>query len=247
MRYVLVASATYGAGKVLSLASRMGWQNSGGDAISPAFARRMVEWVSGLGSGNNIQVCHVSIKGVDGGIPTIDNLDRVSVTRKDIEFLSEDNNLDDFDCVIISGYSSSSPLVRANLLSYVSAGNGIIVEDFRTSGEIDILNSISPFSVSSESFPDMIGETVWTDDGRGHPIYSGSFLSESIPLLNEISEGDLGSGWTVISVFDTEGEREDGVDTEIEFTSSDDVEIPGETFVAYYRSTYQNGIIDVDR
>jgi len=247
MRYVALASADYGAGRVLAYAGRLGWRNADGGAISPQFARRIVEWLSGMQATDVIEVCHVPIMGVDGVVPTIDRLDMVSVTREDIDFLSVDSNLSRFDCIIVSGYSSSSPLVRANLLSYVSAGGGLVVEDFREAGAIDILQSISPFSVDDIGFPDIKGVPLWTEDGKLHDMFSESFLSEPISMLNTIFVDDVGSGWEVISVFDTDGEVEEGVETELVMVSSDGTELSGEYFMAYYRSVYEDGMIELKK
>ena len=110
MRYVALASYDYGSGRAVAYASRP--------------RSRFVD-------NDTIEVCHVVVEGVDGVYPIMDSVDMVSVRREGIEFLSEDNNIDKYDCIVISGYSSSSPLVRNALLSYVSAGGGLIVEDFR--------------------------------------------------------------------------------------------------------------------
>ena len=244
MRYVALASADYGLGRVLAYSGRLGWRNAGGQAISDAFARRLVEWASSKGGNDTIEICHISVEGVDGITPVIDTLDRVSVVRKDIDFLSEDNNLSRFACVIISGYSSSSPLVRGNVLSYVASGGGLMVEDFRTSGPVDLLDAISPFSVSAMGFLDISGAVIWTDEGKVSSLFSESFLSEQIPMINSVAEADLGVGWSIMSVFDTDGEAEDGIETELVMISSDDIDLSGEYFIASYRSVYEDGIID---
>ena len=97
MIYVSLAYADYGSGHVMAYASRLGWRNTGGEAVTKQFSRRVLEWLSGRGVSEAISVCHVPVSGVDGVTPTIDTLDMVTIVRKDIEFLSEDNNISQFD------------------------------------------------------------------------------------------------------------------------------------------------------
>lgn len=247
MRYVALASMSYGTGIFAVYGGRLGWTNSGGEAISDSFARRIIEFVSGKGGDDIIRVCHVPIKGVDGAVPTIDTLDLVDTDRETVDFLSEDNNLSSFDCIIVSGYSSASPLVRSNLQSFVSSGGGLIIEDFRSSGAVDIFQSISSVTVSDIGFSVTGGNVVWTDSGRGLSLFSESYLSETVPMINTIDEDGMGSLWTIISVYDTDSEKESGLTEGVELISSDDIDIIGESFMAVYRSTYVNGTIDIEK
>ena len=111
-------------------------------------------------------------------------------------------------------------------------------------GQIDLLQAMAPFSVDDIGFNDE-GYSVWTDEGRLTTLFSEVFLGERIPLLNTILEDNLTS-WTPIIVIDTEAQPESGLDTDLTFLSSDEVDISGEFFMAYYRSVHQNGIIDVE-
>lgn len=247
MRYVALASMQYGAGNFVLYGGRLGWSNSGGQAITREFARDIVEMASGASGSDIVRICHVPIAGVDGAVPTIDVIRLSDVVRRDVDFLSEENNLSSFDCVIVSGYSSSSPLVRDVLQSYAFGGGGVILEDFRSSGGIDLFQSISPVVVSDVGFYEATGYISWTDDGRSSSIFSDSYLSESIPMISSVEESGVGPLWTVMVVFDTEAERESGVTRTLDLVSSDDVDVDGECFMAVYRSSYMNGIIDVEK
>lgn len=248
MKYVVLASTTHGSGRVMLFASRMNYRNTGGVGITDLFVRNCLGWISQAGDTDRLEVCHVPFETVDGTIPTVDSSFNTSVSRHDVEFLSEDNNLYEFDCIILSGYNNDiSPLVRDNLVAYVNSGGGLLVEDFNLSGAVDLFAPISPVTVDDAGFIPVDGNLVWTDSGLAHGVFNASFLGLDIGILNTISEGDVGSGWSILNVFDTEAEKSSEIPIEEQlYLRSADFAIKGTYFVGHYTSVYQDGLVDLE-
>jgi hypothetical protein len=208
--------------------------------------RNLLEWVSNVGDEDWIEACHVAFETVDATIPAVDDAYNIGVERQDADFLSEAANLEEFDCIILAGYRNTlSPLVRANLLAFVSAGGGLLLADVVQEGSLELLSGSVSFSVDSMNAVFDEGYNLWTDTGKSHAVFSESLLGTVIPVLSSVSEDDLGSSWEVLNVFDTDataGESDADVEEQI-FLASDDFAVPGEYFVGYYATVYENGFI----
>jgi hypothetical protein len=212
--------------------------------------RNLLEWTADLDDEDWIEACHVAFETVDATIPAVDDAYNIGVERQDAEFLSEAANLSEFDCVILAGYRNTlSPLVRSNLLSFVSGGGGLVLADVAQEGALDLLSGTVSFSVESMNAVFDDGYNIWTDAGKAHPVFSESLLGAVIPVLASVSEDGLGSAWEVLNVFDTEataGESNADIEEQL-FLSSDDFAVPGEYFMGYYATVYENGFIALRR
>jgi len=245
MQYLALASRPYGSGRIMFMPSRLNYRNTGGDSVYSSFIRSCLEWLSQSDEYSNIELCYVAIGTVDGTSPVMDASYRVGVARHDAEYLSSLDNLYQHECIVVSG-TEMSPIIRSNLLSYVSSGGGLLVTDATDSGYIDLFSD-SPISASSDSYIRQEGSYVWTSSGRSHQVFSDNFVPMTVPLLNTVYLSDVGSSWTNLIIFDTDIEQlDDSQVDELTLVSSDDAVIYGLHFTAYFSSTYENGIIELD-
>jgi hypothetical protein len=246
MRYVCLATAAYGSGRISFISGRLNTSNTGGTGLRPRLIRNLLEWTSNVGDEDWIEACHVPFETVDATIPAVDDAYNIGVERQNADFLSEFQNLREFDCVILAGYRNTlSPLVRSNLLSFVSGGGGLVLADVTQEGSLEIFSGTISFSVDSMNAVFAEGYNIWTEAGKAHSVFSSSLLGTVIPVLSSVSEDHLGSDWEVLNVFDTEataGESNADIEEQI-FLSSDDYAVPGEYFVGYYATVYEDGFI----
>lgn len=251
MIHVALASAPYGSGRIVFLSGRLNARNTAGDGLPSRLIRNCLEWASALEGEDWIEVCHVPFETVDATVPAVDEAFNIGVERQTAEFLSEDENLSEFDCIVLAGYRNTlSPLVRANVMNFVSAGGGLVLCDVAQEGALDLLSGSVSLSVASAgSVLAEDGYPRWTEAGRSHAVFSRSLLGVDIPLLADVRESSLGSAWTVLNVFDTEATaRENDADVEEQlFLSSDDYSVPGKYFVGYYATVYENGFANLKR
>jgi len=250
MKYVTIATTEYGKGRIVLFPSRFDNINTAGNLLNPALTRSMLEWASQRNENDRISSLSVSNSTVEGNLFDVADMNNVLVSFGDLDDLSVSSNLTDKDCIILNGVDNNiSPLIRTNLTNYVVGGGGLVLCDLRVDGEaIELLESIAPVTVESESVNLSSGFPMWTDIGRTHPIFRDRFLGVDITLLNSVQESGVSSSWTVLNVLDTDIEVREG-DLEIDellFSRSQDFSIPGTFFVGYYATVYEDGITDME-
>lgn len=250
MRYVTIAVTEYGKGRIVLFPSRFDGINTAGNLLDPQLTRSMLEWVSQRNENDRISALSIAHRTVEGNLLRVAEVEDVSVGFGELDDLSVSINLSVRDCIIFNGIDNNiSPLIRSNLASYVAGGGGLVLCDLRVDGEpVELLESIAPVTVESSGVNLSGGFPIWTEEGRGHPIYQDRFLGVDITLLNSVPEDDVSSSWVVLNVIDTDINIREG-DLEIDellFNRSQDVSIPGSFFVGYYATVYEDGITDLE-
>ena len=76
-----------------------------------------------------------------------------------------------------------------------------------------------------------------------------AFVAYQWRVINTIPVSDLSSQWSVLASFDTEQltTPSDELVSEDSYESSDDFLIPGGYMVGFYSTTYENGVVDLER
>ena len=251
MQLAALASVEYGSGRIILFPGRFNPVGTGGSALPSDFARHVVQWAASADDDSLVSVCLVAVSGPDATIPELDAARAVSVTRLDVDFLSEAASLDAYEVVALSAYSNIlSPLVQQNLLSFVAAGGGLVLLDADVDGDyIELFASVAPVFVEESDFSETSGSILWTADGIASSVYSEAFVAYQWRVINTIPVSDLSSQWSVLASFDTEQltTPSDELVSEDSYESSDDFLIPGGYMVGFYSTTYENGVVDLER
>jgi hypothetical protein len=250
-RAISLAVATYGSGRFAFIPGRLNAVCTNGEAVSSTFRRRLLGWLSGKIDGESIAAAVVDIAdGVDSVDTGIFQADFVSIERIDAGKLSMSSILNEYDCLIVEGAGNNniSPLSKANILSYVNSGKGVLFLDFSTVATVSAVPPGYTIPVASRNF-EIIGRTVWTDAGRTSDLYLPELSDVDIPLVNTVYDYNLSAQWSVLAYHDDTEEvpaTEDGVG-DIVYAQSVDFSFPGEYFIGRFSTVYEKGIIDVEK
>jgi hypothetical protein len=251
MKFSIISSLDYQQGNILLICSRFANINTDNASFPPSLVERCFQFASSISDEGVINAL-VIVDGVDdGSVGIVDNVDDINVTRGAIEDLSTLEYIQGFDAVLFFGIDNNlSPLIRANILSFVGGGGGLILSDINLDGEeLSLFTGIASVTVTSPGFYESKGSQVWTEDGVSNFIYSDDVANLHITPLNTISELNLSSEWSLLYIHDTEYtlEEESPIDLTIDETinSSSDYDIDGVNFVGYFATVYENGIVEV--
>lgn len=251
MKYSILSSLEYESGKILLLCSRFNNVNTGNSTLPSSLLRRCLEWLSVSETYDLIRVCVVVNGFDDGSIGVVDEIENVTVFRGELKDLSDSSFLSDFDCMVFHGLDNNiSPLIRTNVISYISNGGGVLFSDVHVDeSNIEMFNDISVVYSTGSGVNVGSGNGKWTDDGKSSYIYRTDFSGIRIPMLNTIAESGFASGWSFLYVYDTDvadaGNEEANEEADTIFLSSD-YDIPGAMIMGYYAAVYENGMIEIE-
>jgi len=237
MNFSILSQLDYGKGKVLFSSSEIISHNFN---ISSNFLRKCFELISSKQYNEEIKVLVIY------NSTLLNNINDTIFIYKDYDFLSEYNNFEEYDIILIKSLTNNiSPIIKSNILDFVDNGGGLFISEADIYSEtIYLFEDIAPVFCRNNAFFINSDSVLWTNYGLSSYVFDSEINNKSIGMYNTIYNSDFSSNWEVILYIDDEITGSITVsDADENQYYSYEYDIPGSITFAYFVNEYVNGVL----